>query len=197
MIGSEEFGQERPAVHLFDHVDTCFRFVFVDGNLDFGVSAFKHGTEPVVAELSGPQFFPGPGCDRDAEHAVAVGRRVVLVVDQKRQGILLAVFERRAVERDQQFGRFLAGGERYRRRNGEQFRFVACEDRYGQGLVLDDAFYGDGDRGDIVADTVLRGYVLGKVDLCTVDIGTCCEVIVVAGREKSCGDGDGRQKEYF
>ncbi len=61
---------------------------------------------------------------------------------------------------------------------------VAGENRYGQRLVLGDAFYRDGDGGDVVADAMLGGHILGEVDLCAVDLGTCFEVIVAAGREQ-------------
>lgn len=80
---------------------------------------------------------------------------------------------------------------------GEQTRLVAGENRYGQRLVLGDAFYRDGDGGDVVADAMLGGHILGEVDLCAVDLGTCFEVIVAAGREQPRDDGDSRQKEYF
>ena len=69
--------------------------------------------------------------------------------------------------------------------------------RYGQRLVLGDAFYRDGDGGDVDADAMLGGHILGEVDLCAVDLGTCFEVIVAAGREQPRDDGDSRQKEYF
>ena len=55
----------------------------------------------------------------------------------------------------------------------------------------------DGDGGDVVADAMLGGHILGEVDLCAVDLGTCFEVIVAAGREQPRDDGDSRQKEYF
>ena len=118
-------------------------------------------------------------------------------MDQERKGVFLAVFEFGAVEGDQQFGSLLAGCERYRRRNGEQTRLVAGENRYGQRLVLGDAFYRDGDGGDVVADAMLGGHILGEVDLCAVDLGTCFEVIVAAGREQPRDDGDSRQKNIF
>ena len=171
--------------------------MLVDRDLDFRISAVKHAAKIVVAEFSGSQFHPGPGGDDDVERTVAVGRRVVLVVDQERKGVFLTVFEFGAVEGDQQFGSLLAGCERYRRRNGEQTRLVAGENRYGQRLVLGDAFYRDGDGGDVVADAMLGGHILGEVDLCAVDLGTCFEVIVAAGREQPRDDGDSRQKEYF
>jgi len=44
---------------------------------------------------------------------------------------------------------------------------------------------------------MLGGHILGEVDLCAVDLGTCFEVIVAAGREQPRDDGDSRQKEYF
>ena len=79
----EEFGQERPAVHLFDHVDTRLRFVLVDRDLDFRISAVKHAAKIVVAEFSGSQLHPGPRGNDDVERTVAVGCRVVLVVEQE------------------------------------------------------------------------------------------------------------------
>ena len=166
-------------------------------DIDFEHIAGEYIAQPAFAEFAGSHFHPRPGHNRNIEAAVAVGRRVVLVVDQERKGVFLAVFELGAVEGDQQFGSLLAGCERYRRRNGEQTRLVAGENRYGQRLVLGDAFYRDGDGGDVVADAMLGGHILGEVDLCAVDLGTCFEVIVAAGREQPRDDGDSRQKEYF